>query len=81
MILANTFYNSKKSEAKNISSSKKASSKRVSWNEKLVQKPATTAPSGLSATMSGKAKEELGPTKVRSILKGEFGEEKDEDYG
>ena len=41
----------------------------------------TTAPSGLSATMGGKAKEELGPTKVRSILKGEFGEEKDEDYG
>ena len=77
MILANTFYNSKKSEAKNSSSSKKSSSKRVTWNEKLVQKPTTTAPSGLSATMGGKVKEELGPTKIRSILKGEIGEEKD----
>jgi hypothetical protein len=77
LILANTFYNSKKSEAKNLSSNKKASSKRVSWNEKLVQKPVTIAPSGLSATMGGKVKEELGPTKIRSILKGEIGEEKD----
>jgi hypothetical protein len=53
-----------------VSSSKKSSSKRVSWNEKLVQKPAITAPSGLSATMGGKIKEELGPTNIRPILKG-----------
>jgi len=53
-----------------VPSSKKPSSKRVSWNEKLVQKPATTAPSGLSTTMGGKIKEEQAPTKVRSILKG-----------
>lgn len=68
LILANTFYNSKRSEPKpNIPTTKKNPNKKITWNEKLVQRQ-----NNLSATLTNKLKEEQPPQgKLRSILKGD----------
>jgi hypothetical protein len=52
LILANTYYNSKRNENKPASlvPAKKQTTKKLVWNEKLIMKPAAT-------TMGGKFKE------------------------
>jgi hypothetical protein len=52
LILANTFYNSKKAESAVASGSGKKSKKKVSWNEKLVQKPPVTTTNNLATTLT-----------------------------
>lgn len=67
-MLANTFYNAKKTELKGIQNQtpKKSNKKRITWNEKLVQKP-VTVPAG-----NVKIKEEVDMAKkLKSILKGD----------
>jgi protein-tyrosine phosphatase len=76
LILANTYYNSKRSENKQTTlPPKKQTNKKISWNEKLVQRQ-----NNLSATLGGRAKEEQPASqfKLRSILKGDQDEEKEE---
>lgn len=73
LILANTFYNSKRAESATTSASgKKPSKKKVSWNEKLVQKPPVTTTNNLATTLSKfKDQEPKQSVKLHSILKGD----------
>ena len=76
LILANTFYNSKKPDSRPQAPLRKTPKKRLTWNDKLVQKPPPATTANLSSTL-GRLKEESKPTfKPKSILKGDI--EKDE---
>lgn len=69
LILANTYYNSKRNENKAVSMpAKKQNARKVAWNEKLIMKPAPqTNTQGLN-----KFKEEAPVQgKLKSILKGD----------
>lgn len=69
LILANTYYNSKRNENKAVSMpAKKQNTRKVAWNEKLIMKP---APQSTSQGMN-KFKEEVPVQgKLKSILKGD----------
>lgn len=68
LILANTYYNSKRNENKVVTMpAKKQNTRKVAWNEKLVIKPAPQ-----TNTQGTKFKEEMPvQAKLKSILKGD----------
>lgn len=69
LILANTYYNSKRNENKTVTMPvKKQTTRKVAWNEKLIMKPAPQT----NTLGVNKFKEETPVQgKLRSILKGD----------